>query len=164
MSPAAARRVVRLTARTSAILFAAAQVAPLAGRRCARAGETLYQAFMVAHVVHFASVTRYTSLTGGHDVFPGGRDLHDVGGWPAVAGIFAAFAGVATIGWVGRPTTRVTPRARTAAGAAARTVIGTLFTGTFAGQIARSACYVVPTVISGVATVLGIVGARRRLR
>jgi hypothetical protein len=164
MSPATARRVVRLTARTSAMLFAGAQVAPLACRRCARVGETLYQAFMAAHVVHFASVTRYTLLTGGHDVFPGGRDLHDVGGWPTVAGIFTGFAGVATIGWVGRPITRVPPGVRTAAGAAARTVIGTLFAGTFASQIARSAWYVVPMVISGVATVLGIVGARRRLR
>lgn len=105
MSQAGALRVVRLTARSSAALFAGAQVASLAGRRGARASEALYQGFMVAHVVHFAAVTRYAVLTGGHDLFPGGRDPRDVGGWTTVAGIFTGFAGVATLGWVGLPTT-----------------------------------------------------------
>ena len=69
---------------------------------------------MVAHVVHFAAVTRYAVLSGGHDLFPGGRDLDDVGGWPTVAGIFTGFAGMAAIGWAGRPTTRVSRRTRAA--------------------------------------------------
>jgi len=163
MSPAAALRVVRVTARTSAMLFASVQAAPLAGWRGARASDALYRAFLVAHAVHFTAVTRYAVLTGGHDLFPGGRDLDDVGGWPTVAGIFTGFAGVASIGWFGRPTrTGVTPRTR-AAGTAARTVVGTMFTGTFASRIARSAWYAVPTVISGTATVLAIMGSRRRM-
>ena len=163
MSPAAALRVVRVAARTSAMLFASAQAAPLAGWRGVRASDALYQAFMVAHAVHFTTVTRYAFLTGGHDLFPGGRDLDDVGGWPTVAGIFTGFAGMASIGWVGRPTrTGVTPRTR-AAGTAARTLVGTMFTGTFAGRIARSAWYAVPTVISATATVLATMGSRRRM-
>ena len=56
--------------------------------------------------------------------------------------------------------TRLRPWTR-AAGTAARTFIGTMFTGTFAGQLARSAWYAVPTATSGMTTVLGIVGARR---
>lgn len=163
MSAAAALRVVRVTARTSAMLFASAQAAPLAGRRGASAGDALYRAFLVAHAVHFTAVARYAVLTGGHDLFPGGRDLDDVGGWPTVAGIFTGFAGVATIGWVGRPTrTGVTPRIRAAA-TAARTVIGSMFTGTFAGRIPQSAWYAIPTVISGTATVLATRGSRRRM-
>ena len=161
MSQAAALRVVRLTARSSAALFAGAQVASLAGRRGARASEALYQGFMVAHVVHFAAVTRYAVLTGGHDLFPGGRDLRDVGGWTTVAGIFTGFAGVATLGWVGLPTTTQAKPVDRAAGTAARTVIGTMFTGTFAGQLTRSAWYAVPTMISATATVLGTFGPRR---
>jgi hypothetical protein len=143
------------------MLFAGAQAAPLAGRRGARAGDALYRAFLVAHAVHFTAVTRYAVLTGGHDLFPGGRDLDDVGGWPTVAGIFTSFAGVATIGWFGRPTkTTVAPRSR-AAGTAARTIVGAMFTGTFAGRIPRSAWYAVPTVISGTATALAATNARK---
>jgi len=162
MRPAAALGIVRLTARTSALLFAGAQTAPLAGRRGARVSETLYQGFMVAHVLHFAAVTRYAVMTGGHDLFPGGRDLHDVGGWPTVAGIFTGFAGVATIGWVGRPTTTRVSGWTRVAGAAARTFIGTMFTGTFTGQLSRSTWYAVPAAISGAATVLGAVSFQRR--
>ena len=164
MSQAAALRIVRLTARTSAMLFAGAQAASLAGRRGARASETLYQAFMVAHVVHFAAVTRYAVLTGGHDLFPGGRDLrrrrrlahrrrhlhrlrrrgHHRLGRPADHDPGEP-GGPAPPAWLpGR-------------------VIGTMFTGTFAGQLSRSAWYAVPTVISGTATVLGTVGPRRWL-
>ena len=159
MSPAALG-MVRLTARTSALLFASAQAAPLARSRGAQASETLYRGFMVAHVVHFAAVTRYAVLSGGHDLFPGGRDLDDVGGWPTVAGIFTGFAGMAAIGWAGRPTTKVSRRTRTA-GTAARTVIGTIFTGAFAGQLTRSAWYAIPTAISAAATVLGTLDSRR---
>jgi len=80
---------------------------------------------------------------------------------PTVAGIFTGFGGVATIGWFGRPTrTGVTPRIL-AAGRAARTVIGTMFTGTFAGRVPQSPWYAVPTVISGTATVLATRGSRR---
>jgi hypothetical protein len=161
MSPAVALRVVRGTARTSALVFAGAQVAPLAGWPGARAGDAIYRAFLVAHVVHFAAVTRYAVLTGGRDLFPGGRDLDDVGGWPTVAGIVTGFAGLATIGWFGRPTrSGVRPRTR-AAGTAARTVIGTMFTGTFAGRVPQSPWYAVPTAISGTATVLATRSSRR---
>jgi hypothetical protein len=161
VNPAAALRVVRVTARTSAMLFASAQAAPLAGSRGARAGDALYQAFVVAHVVHFAAVSRYAVVTGGRDLFPGNRDLDDVGGWLTIAGIFTGFAGLATMGWFGRPTrTRVTPRTR-AAGTAARTVIGTMFTATFAGRVSQSPWHAVPTVISGTTTILATVVSNR---
>lgn len=162
MSPASALRVVRVTARTSAMLFASAQAAALVGRRGARAGDALYQGFLVTHALHFAAVTRYAVMTGGHDLFPGGRDLDDVGGWPTVAGIFTGFAGVASIGWVGRSARTRVSRRTLFAGTAARAVIGTMFTGTFASRSARSAWYAVPTVISGTASVLAAMGSRRR--
>jgi hypothetical protein len=67
------------------------------------------------------------------------------------------------MGWFGRPTrTGGTPRT-SAAGTAARTVIGTMFTGTFAGRAPQTTWYAVPTAISGTATVLAAMRFTRRM-
>jgi hypothetical protein len=102
MSTASVHRVVRLTARTSALLFAAAQVTS-AARPTRRASRRLYAAFLLAHTAHFAAVTRYAIITGGRHLFPGGRNLADVGGWPTMAGIFGVFYGLAATGWPAPP-------------------------------------------------------------
>jgi len=99
MSTVQVHRVVRLTARTSALLFAAAQMTS-ALRSAKPASRPLYAAFLAAHGAHFVAVTRYAVLTGGQHLFPGGRSLADVGGWPAMAGIFVAFSGLAVTGWL----------------------------------------------------------------
>ena len=85
VSTAQVYRAVQLTARTSALLFAAAQATSALGPRAAQASRTLYVAFMAAHAVHFAVVARYAVVNGGRDLFPGGRSLHDVG-WLAHGG------------------------------------------------------------------------------
>ena len=41
-------------------------------------------------------------VTGGRGLFPGGRSMNDVGGWPTVAGIYTFFAGLAFTGWATR--------------------------------------------------------------
>ena len=94
MTPHTLHQVVRLTARASALLFAAAQGSS-ALKPAQRASRPLYVAFMVAHAVHIVAVTRYAVRTGGRNLFPGGRSLQDVGGWRTVAGIYGAFAGLA---------------------------------------------------------------------
>ena len=94
-STAQVYRAVQLTARSSALLFAAAQATSALGPRAGRAPRLLYLAFMAAHAVHFAVVARYAVVNNGRDLFPGGRSLHDVGGWPTVAGIYTFFAGLA---------------------------------------------------------------------
>ena len=65
--------------------------------RCA--GVALYLGFMAAHAAHFTLVARYAMVTGGQGLFPGGRSMNDVGGWPTVASIYTFFAGLAFTGW-----------------------------------------------------------------
>jgi len=113
MIASALHKYVRLTARGSALLFAAAQAMPAFGPRAASASRPLYLGFMVAHAVHFTVVARYAKATGGRDLFPGGRSLNDVGGWPTVAGIYTFFAGLAFTGWAaGIPAATGKPRMR----------------------------------------------------
>ena len=99
VSAARVYRAVQLTARVSALLFAGAQATSALGSRAAPAWRLLYLAFMAAHAVHFAVVARYAVVNGGRDLFPGGRSLRNVGGWPTVAGIYTFFAGLAATGW-----------------------------------------------------------------
>lgn len=145
---------VRLTARASALLFSAAQVAPQLGTEAARdSASLLYRAFLAVHTLHFAAVTRYAVHTGGRDLFPGGRGLQEVGGWPVMAGIFALFGVLAAAG-------RVDPAAPGAAGGrtraiAARVAIGVMFTGTYLGQTRRSRWYAVPAGLSALGVIAG---------
>lgn len=147
-----AYRTVRVTARTSALLFAAAQAAAARGRPGHAAGR-LYLGFMAAHAVHFAAVTRYARMIGGRNLFPGGRSLSDVGGWRTVAGIYGAFAGLAVSGWAaGVPAiTRRAPRVRVAGGITTK-IIATMFVGTYLGQLRRSPFYAVPAALVAAAT------------
>ena len=146
-------RAVHLTARTSALLFAGAQAASALGPRAERASQVLYVAFMTAHAVHFSVVARYAVVNGGRDLFPGGRSLNDVGGWPTVAGIYTAVSGLAVTGWP-------TP-ARGAAGRYKKQIVGQMATGVIAamfvsvylGQLRQSRWYAVPaTLVVGAST------------
>lgn len=142
---------VRLTARASALLFSAAQVAPHLGTEAARgSASSLYRAFLVAHTLHFAAVTRYAVLTGGRSLFPGGRGLQEVGGWPVMAGIFAVFGVLAAAGV--DPAAPDGGQGRTRA-IAARVVIGVMFTGTYLGQTRRSRWYAVPAGLSALGAI-----------
>ena len=154
--PAALYRAVRLTARTSALLFAAAQASQAVGARAAVARQPLYLGFMAAHATHFALVTRYAKATGGRGLFPGGRNLHDVGGWLTVATIYTFFAGLAGTGWAaGTPAVRNTPGIGTA-GRIATGIIGAMFVGTYLGQLPRSTWYAVPAAVVGAAVLANL--------
>lgn len=149
MKVPALHRVVQFTARTSALLFTAAEISQ-AVRPLARARKPLYLAFVAAHAVHLTAVARFAVRTRGRALFPGGRDLRDVGGWPTMLGIYALFFLLALAGWAadsghrgGRPGVR-------RAGRAATGVIGAMFVSVYLGQLPRSRWYAVPaSVIAG---------------
>ena len=157
-----AYRAVRLTARTSALLFAAAQAVSARGPAARPPGRPLYLGFLAAHGVHFAAVTRYARVTGGQNLFPGGRSLSEVGGWRTVLGIFAAFAALAGAGWFGdgAAVTERAPRAALA-GTVARRIIATMFVGTYLGQLPRSPFYAVPAALVAAATLARVPGDPR---
>ena len=137
-SGAALYRAVRLTARTSALLFSAAQATRALGPRAARAWRPLYLGFMAAHATHFTVVARYGKVTGGRALFPGGRNLNDVGGWQTVAAIYTIFAGLAATGWAAGASQATSRRGVRIAGRVANMIIAAMFAGTYVGQV-RSA-------------------------
>ena len=146
-------RAVHLTARTSALFFSGAQTASALGPRAERASRALYLAFMAAHAVHFSVVARYAVVNGGRDLFPGGRSLDDVGGWPTVAGIYAVVSGLAITGWLtGAPRASRRPAAQSI-GHTATAVIAAMFVSVYLGQLRQSRWYAVPaTVVAGAVT------------
>ena len=93
---------------------------------------------MAAHAVHFAVVARYAVVNGGRDLFPGGRSLHDVGGWPTVAGIYTFFSGLAVTGWAAGA-----PRA---AGQPSLRAVGQAATGLMAAMFVERLSRAAPTV------------------
>jgi hypothetical protein len=146
-------RVVRLTARSSALLFAAAQTAGAVGPRASKTSRALYLAFLTAHAVHFTAVTRYALLTGGRNLFPGGRSLNDVGGWRTVAGIFGTFAGLAVTGWLAQAGASSRRPGAAIAGRAATGVIAAMFVGTYLGKVAQSRWYALPAAAVATGTI-----------
>ena len=140
-------RAVRLTARSSAMLFAAAQATQALGPRAGQAWRPLYLGFMAAHATHFTVVARYAKITGGRALFPGGRNLNDVGGWPTVAAIYTLFAGLAATGWAAGASRSTSSRRVGIAGRVATGTIGAMFAGTYLGQLPRSGWNAVPAAI-----------------
>ena len=150
---ASLHRAVRLTARSSALLFASAEVAAAVGPSAARAARVLYLAFMTVHGIHFTVVTRFAVATKGRGLFPGGRSLSDAGGWRTVIAIFGLFAALAATGWGAVSEGAKTRPRRQAAGRVARRVIAAMFVGTYAGQMSRSAWYALPGSIVAAAAI-----------
>jgi uncharacterized membrane protein YeaQ/YmgE (transglycosylase-associated protein family) len=149
-------RAVRLTARSSALLFAASQATQALGPGAAPAWRPLYLSFMAAHATHFAVVARYAKITGGRALFPGGRNLSDVGGWPTVATIYTLFAGLAATGWAAGASPSRDRRGLGIAGRIATGTIGAMFTGTYLGQLPRSGWNAVPAVIVAAAVLASL--------
>ena len=133
MSTLRLRQTVRLTARSSALLFAGSALATATGGQAAQAAaRPLYLGFLLAHATHFAAVARYAVRTDGRDLFPGGRSLQDVGGWSSVLSIYSLFASLALAGWpVSGGGVRGPLRV---VGLGATGAIGVLFAGTYAAS------------------------------
>ena len=153
MSAANVYRTVQLTARSSALLFAAAQAASALGPRTGRAPKLLYLAFMAAHAGHFAAVAAYAGVNGGRDLFPGGRSMNDVGGWSTVAGIYTLFSGLAVTGSAAGARRAPGWPSHGVMGQTAMWVMAAMFVGVYVGQLPRSRWYAVPaTAVAGAMT------------
>lgn len=161
MSTAALHRAVRLTARGSGLLFAGAQATFALGPRAERASQPLYLAFLAAHAAHFVAVSRYAKATGGRALFPGGRDLDQVGGWPTVLGIYAVFAALALTGQAAVSSLAAHRPRLGLAGRLATGLIGAMFAGTYLGQLARSRWFVVPAAIIGTSVAANVLASGR---
>jgi hypothetical protein len=145
---------VHWSARTSAVLFALSLAAPLVPKWLARPSEALYVGFVAANTVQFYFVTQLALATGGANMFPGGRSLADVGGWPSVLGIFTFFYVLALMGWLSR---RDSAKSRLrAAGVFSRTFIGFMFVSTYIPLIARSPWYALPCALVAAAVVVDV--------
>lgn len=139
-------RAVRLSARASAALFASAQVTQALRLSTPRAWRLTYLAFVATQGIHFGFVARLARRTRGRNLFPGGRDMHDVGGWPTVLAIVALFVTLAAVGWVAADQTDAHPDRRPA-GVAAQALIGAMFASVYLGQVSRSPGHAVPGAI-----------------
>ena len=142
------------------MLFAAAQTTQALGPRAAPVWRPLYLGFMAAHATHFAVVTRYAKITGGRALFPGGRNLNDVGGWPTVAAIYTIFAGLVATGWAAGASPSRDRRGLNIAGRVATGTIGSMFAGTYLGQLPRSGWYGVPAAIVALAVLARLLTGR----
>ena len=143
------------------MLFAAAQTAQVLGPRTAWAWRPLYLGFMAAHATHFTVVARYARITAGRAaLFPGGRNLNDVGGWPTMAAIYALFAGLAATGWAAGAAPATNSRRLHSAGRVATGIIGAMFAGTYLGQLPRSGWSAVPAAIVAAAVVARLAAGR----
>lgn len=158
MKTASLRRTVRLTARTSAVLFASAQLAQAFRLPRPWAWRPLFVAFVAVHTVHFVVVARFAQRTHGRDLFPGGRNMRDVGGWPTVLGIFAFFFILAAVGWIAAEPSDA-QQVRRPAGLAATALIGAMFASVYLGQATRSPQHAAMGAIIG-AAVLANIAAR----
>lgn len=156
-------RAVHLTARASALLFAGSQATAVLDSRARHAARPLYVGFMAAHAVHFAMVARYAQVTGGRNLFPGGRSMSQVGGWPTVLAIFTLFAGLAATGWAAGAYPNGRPRRR-ALGRGATGVITAMYAGVYLGQVGRSRWYALPAAVVAGATTANILSQRRHRR
>ena len=157
MKTASLHRTVRITARTSAVLFTSAQLTQALRLPTPSAWRPLYAAFVAAHAIHFGFVARFAHRTHGRALFPGGRNMHDVGGWPTVLGIFAFFFVLAAVGWVAAEPADAR-LGRRLAGRAAMALIGAMFVSFYLGQVPRSPWHAVPGGIVGSAVLANIVG------
>lgn len=137
MKTASLHRTVRLAARTSAVLFTSAQITHALRLPTPGAWRPLYVAFVTAHAIHFGFLARFAQRTQGRALFPGGRSMQDVGGWPTVLGIIALFFLLTTVGWVGAEEADAHP-GRRPAGTAATALIGAMFVSFYLGQARRS--------------------------
>ena len=153
---------VRLTARLSALLFAAALIAPVFLRQRQRLALAPFVAFVVAHTVHFSFVIGLVLETGGEGMFPGGRDVADAGGLPAVFGIFSFFYLLAGLALVQRRAGTSAGKLLHVAGRFATVFLGYMFVSTYVPLVERSHWYALPTALVVTAVVVDLLAGKLR--
>jgi hypothetical protein len=153
---------VRWTARLSAMTFATALLTSAFSARRSRALDT---GFLVAHTIHFSFVVQLALATGGKDMFPGGEDIADAGGWPAVFGIFALFYVLAAVALSARHLGSRASLPVRVAGQLSTVFIGFMFVKTYLPLVARSYWYALPAALITTAVAADVFGSKlRRLK
>jgi hypothetical protein len=153
---------VHLSARVSAMLFGASLAVPALFRIQTSGGVGLYVAFVAAHSVHFAFVTWLARATDGVGIFPGGRDMAEVGGWPALFGIFTFFYVLAFLGLAARLRANQAGASLRAAGKVSTLFIGFMFVSTYVPLVSRSPWYALPATLVTLAVLVDVAAPRVR--
>lgn len=155
---------VHWTARVSALLFATALIAPvfLHTQQWQRLSQAPFVAFLAAHTVHFGFVIGLVLETGGKGMFPGGRDVADAGGWPAVFGIFAFFYLLAGLSLVQRRAGPNAGRMLHLTGRFSTVFLGYMFVSTYVPLVERSPWYALPAALVVTAVLLDLFAGKVR--
>ncbi|MGH6950255.1 MAG: hypothetical protein ACREH4_05255 [Vitreimonas sp.] len=140
MGPDDVHHFVTASGRVAAGFFVLALIG--AGLRYGAGG--MWLAFLASQTVHFAFVVWFVTETGGVNLFPGGRSLQDVGGWPTIFAIFALFYTLAAARLIGAHAA-ANDLARLADGIGTG-AIGLFFLATYIPLIARSSVFAAPVV------------------
>ncbi|UVT16029.1 MAG: hypothetical protein H8K04_00200 [Nitrospira sp.] len=154
MNPVHIDLAVHWSARLSALLFAMALALPALTTRLSRHATALYLAFMIAHTVHFGFVVWMAHVTDGANMFPGGRSVEDVGGWPTVFAIFALFYALAFVGLAARRVGSEAGHTLRRASRVTTTCVGLLFVVTYVGLLPQSLWYAVPGVLVAIGMII----------
>lgn len=153
---------VHLTARLSALLFATALIAPVLLQQRQRLSQAPFVAFVAAHTVHFGFVIGLVLETGGEGMFPGGRDVADAGGLPAVFAIFAFFYLLAGLALVERRAGPSAGKMLHWAGRFATVFLGYMFVSTYVPLVERSPWYALPAALVATAVLVDLLSGKLR--
>ena len=158
MDPVHIDLAVHWSARLSSFLFAVALTLPRLTPRLSRQATELYAAFILAHTMHFGFVGWMAHVTDGANMFPGGRSVTDVGGWPTVLGIFVFFYALASVGLVARQVGPHAGHPLRLANRVTTTCLGLLFVVTYVGLIPHSLWYAVPGAFVAMGMIVDALG------
>lgn len=150
------------TARLSAILFAITLASPAWSTRALRGSRQLYLAFMLAHTAHFVFVVRLAQATAGENMFPGGRSVDDVGGWPTVFGIMSFFYALAIVGLIARRAGSTPGHRLRLANRIATTMIGFMFIVTYVQLTFQSSWFALLGILVTVGVLIDTFGEKVR--
>jgi hypothetical protein len=138
--------IVRLTARASATLFAAAlilfAIGPRPGRRGVRYAIRLFLGFVLAHTIHFSAVVWLAVLTAG-------ENIQERDGWTVVLAVGALFYFAAFLivrAWRGIDSGRMLPRRDGVAANAAITSIALAFLNSYLSRVPDKPIYWLPAI------------------
>ncbi|MGC4096391.1 MAG: hypothetical protein QM706_04685 [Nitrospira sp.] len=132
---------VHLTARASAILFATALLVPVLFHRTQQHSQGLYGVFIVAQTAHFGCVIWLANEMGGRNMFPGGKSIEEVGGWPIVFGICSLFYALAVVRLITSSMEMGTRWRPQTASRMATAMIGGMFLSVYVPLIPQSSWY-----------------------
>ena len=157
---ATAELMVRLTARVSVVMFAAALIAFAAGyqhdRQRLHVGTRLFAGFIVAHTIHFATVAWLAVVTSG-------ENIRERDGWAVVVTVALLFyLAVFSVlrAWGDTAMGRTSSRGPRVAANVAIVAIAAVFLNSYLARVGRMPMYWLPT--AGLAGTVALYFVRMR--